>query len=860
MKIPITGTQRLNAVTITTPAFDWRTAAVLLLSLVVGLGAGQAFAGTYTSLPHVFSTADILGDFQGSTYGPAGYVQDETIICSGGDCPTVQDKDNRTLYGIDNEFGFYVTDFAGGVPKIPRDSDHGEGFAANILGEGGAVIGISVANVATDTLRVPSGMGTWCSGLGNTSVKCSAEQYVVMEHVKTCHETIPYIPGDPDRADPTTGAQAILAFDGNPTAVDCADYKLDNALFVVGGVFDEEGNEVWPDGTMIESAQILYEEDELGNYVDGWLFPNESTVLENIAQGSDYSVTGKDDGKPLYRWGDLHKRPNDIRMYARIPLPDIWKEDGPKAANDGLGLRVTSALLYVDHVVTNNPNDQLRPEDMENEGAIGRKPGYVDQSIAGVGLVSDTNCYEADGDFIPITSVYRNDRFPYAPLDPVTWDPVLEEVVGTDPYLWSSDLKGKWSNGFYTTVDREPFEWSYDNNGDGSPDVGSPVPDDTLGTLISGPRWRLTSAKFGQTVPGLEIPLEECSEPPYERYNLKYTVGEEWTTVINLLDWNPKDERSVGPDGDESPLAYTNGWVYADSNDGAVVSEYLDPADPKALEGMEAISVNGAPITEDFDLSVYVKGDKKATELYNAVLVVEYEDYVPPVVVTAVEPVDAPAQALVGDPIPVSFTVNNPNAFEVTANVQICGVGDAVEPVVPYNECSVPIVGAPLLAEDNTDFDWVAPAAADVQNITWTGTVSNISTGDPDDTASASTEVVDVAPVIDVAAVSVSIPPTVPYNTEVTFTVAVTNVGPTATPVGAEICGTNLMNGAAFCVDGSLATLAAGATENVPITWTTPESAWTMWRWSSATATAEGDVDLSNNTLRLPRNTTTYTD
>ena len=74
MKIPITGTQRLNAVTTTTPAFDWRTAAVLLFSLVIGLGSGQAFAG-YHEVTHVFSIDDIVGDFQGSTYGTAGNEQ-----------------------------------------------------------------------------------------------------------------------------------------------------------------------------------------------------------------------------------------------------------------------------------------------------------------------------------------------------------------------------------------------------------------------------------------------------------------------------------------------------------------------------------------------------------------------------------------------------------------------------------------------------------------------------------------------------------------------------------------------------------------------------------------------------------------
>jgi len=31
--------------------------------------------------------------------------------------------------------------------------------------------------------------------------------------------------------------------------------------------------------------------------------------------------------------------------------------------------------------------------------------------------------------------------------------------------------------------------------------------------LVSGPRWRLRANKFGQDIPGLEIPRLECSKP-----------------------------------------------------------------------------------------------------------------------------------------------------------------------------------------------------------------------------------------------------------------------------------------------------------------------------------------------------------
>ena len=41
--------------------------------------------------------------------------------------------------------------------------------------------------------------------------------------------------------------------------------------------------------------------------------------------------------------------------------------------------QVTKAHLVVNHWITNNPNDQLRPEDLENEAATGRKPSYTDR-------------------------------------------------------------------------------------------------------------------------------------------------------------------------------------------------------------------------------------------------------------------------------------------------------------------------------------------------------------------------------------------------------------------------------------------------------------------------------------------------
>ena len=223
----------------------------------------------------------------------------------------------------------------------------------------------------------------------------------------------------------------------------------------------------------------------------------------------------------------------------------------------------------INHWITNNPNDQLRPEDLENEAATGRKPSYRIEGTVGIDEVWKTTipCYEGDGDLIDTEEGANDPTFigvgtylknaPFA-LDPAVAPGILPE---DDPYAFSSDLVGGFTNAYYTTINRDPFEWSYVSTQGaeaGEYDfVGSPVPlsmdeMDGLGLeLVSGPRWRLKPNKFGQDLPGLEIPLIECSAPPFKSDNIKYEVGTPVTTVINLLDW--EDENS--------PLATSKGWV-----------------------------------------------------------------------------------------------------------------------------------------------------------------------------------------------------------------------------------------------------------------------------------------------------------
>jgi hypothetical protein len=280
---------------------------------------------------------------------------------------------------------------------------------------------------------------------------------------------------------------------------------------------------------------------------------------------------------------------------------------------------VTRAELRVNHNITNNPNDQIRPEDMENEGAIGRLPRWASNPAYGTGSrVSTVDCYEGDGDFIPTGIVFENANMAEGGLNAIT---------GTNPYAWSEDLRLGLSNGWYTTVDREPFEWSYDTNGDGSVDESHRAPDPSLADdLLSGPRWRLTPGKYGQDLPGLDVANVYCEPPPYQKAQIKYPVGEPTQTVINLLDWEGVDERSVtDPDSGlpVSPMTFSNGWVdNGVTNEGTVINPDV------VLKNLDltGVTVNGAPVSEDFDLSIYVKGDKKPAQLYSAYLIIEYDD------------------------------------------------------------------------------------------------------------------------------------------------------------------------------------------------------------------------------------------
>jgi len=567
--------------------------------------------GAVAPVQHTFTLDDVQGGF-GDGYTEDDYENNPNILCGPGQvtdpCPNASEEPTSPvqLYGIDGTFGFNVFDFAGAT-GLTHDYDYAEGWVGEITNADGT--GLMIGNAETKLFKSDAKRGTWCAGMGGTSVKCSSENYVVMENVLTCNEMNPWNLADltapyaqADLSDPNTDPVQVF---------NCADAILDNTLYEV------------VDGD-ITATELAADADGLPD-----LPANESTIRNDVAVSDDYAVTRKDDGKPLYRWGNLVKRPTDVRVYKSIPLPDAWKQ--------GAVYPVTKAELKIKHWITNNPNDQIRAEDMENEGARGLKPSINESEDSAV-WTSAYDCYAGDGSLIEAGTVLKNEAYADR-LDPA--DPGYDASF---PYPYSSDLKGGFTNAYYTTTDRDPFEWWYqDDNG---VNYSFPDPNEASaaamiatanvgGTpliLKSGPRWRLKAPKYGQDLPGVEIGVDAqdyatnpgarpgCLQTPITSGQIKYPRGEVVTTVINLLDWNPDEA--------PGPLATTAGWVDASSNANAIVADpnnHLEPY-PDGSEPATGISVNGAPLTEDFDLVVYIKGDKKPTVIYDATLEVEWDD------------------------------------------------------------------------------------------------------------------------------------------------------------------------------------------------------------------------------------------
>ena len=571
---------------------------------VASPGSGPASAQVPAPVPYEsdvlgFSTLDVLGgdtntalgDKVGTSQGRDGDVLSDSISITGSEA--------STLYAIDSSFTTDVLDFFGATPRL-RDGVYEEGYAGDIPDsiehpEGG----LEVSDVATDLFKAGSPLGTWADGLGGTSIKASTEHFTVMEAILTCNQTYPY-----QFWASQEDYQADLDDDG---ILNSSVPELTQAALADEGL----------------SCAVLTDPNSLndldGNALDlASLVPNEDSVIADMGVDPEksYSVTKKDDGKLLFRWGTSVKKPTDIRFQKSIPLPSEWKE----AALDGeKGYRVTKAELILRHNITNNPNDQIRPEDWENEAATGRLPDYTTDDAGN--WISKKDCYEGNGNFIPAGTIFK---YP----------------DGAMPEVPASDLQQGFTPAWYTTIQRDPFEWSYRNLTTGLLEGYRTSQDDANLELLSGPRWRMTANKFGQDLPGLEIPALECTPPPYEKDTKRYETGEPITTTINLLDW-----KSTAPRWDDaaSPLAYSAGWM-ANWNEVEIPGQIVEEEDASRCVATQTsgdcITGNGTTLTDDFDVNFYVKGDVKPAQIYDVQLVLEYDPT--PVVTPELDFGDAP--------------------------------------------------------------------------------------------------------------------------------------------------------------------------------------------------------------------------
>ena len=493
---------------------------------------------------HVFSTNDVTGTYDGATQGTTGSILDFS-----GANGTKETKDGVTLYPIDSEFGFYVTDFEGAEDKV-LDGDYAEGWAGDLV-IAGEQKGLVISDAPTDTFKTPALLGTWLSGLGGNTVKASTEHYSVMQQVLSDQA----FPGDPD---------AVYALDDNLILLS------ENAAWDGQYVADLLNGTAQFDGQFVE-----IEDRNLDGTVDikDLLNPNESTISYDIAYSDDYSVTMKDDGKLLYRWGNAIKRPNDVRVEAELETPDEWDEIDEETGLKKL-FAVTAAELAVHHTITNNPNDQVRPEDFENESAIGTLPTYeiIENYLGDANRTvwaSTDDYYAGDGTLYAAGTILRDSALVDA------YEGSTLELIGAG----SVDLELGFTNAWYTTMNREPFE---------------PVLNEDGTEYVTGPRWRLLTDKYGQDLPSVVIPTDPSAPLPTISSDQKYEVGVETQTVLNLLDWAT----------DISPMNISAGWQ----------------------DNAGEVSVNGLNLTDNFDVALYVKGDIKPASIYSAELLVDYEE------------------------------------------------------------------------------------------------------------------------------------------------------------------------------------------------------------------------------------------
>ncbi len=135
-------------------------------------------------------------------------------------------------------------------------------------------------------------------------------------------------------------------------------------------------------------------------------------------------------------------------------------------------------------------------------------------------------------------------------------------------------------------------------------------------------------------------------------------------------------------------------------------------------------------MSEDFDLTVYIKGDRKPVSLYNAQLILEYEGEPPPTepaeVDMAMDAIDVPRFVSSQDPALRVFTVSaeacNLLSNTDTAAGTITLVGDALDAGVPDVSYVQPFSAVAPGDCALGSWSWTAPDTG--TSVRWTATVS----------------------------------------------------------------------------------------------------------------------------------------
>jgi hypothetical protein len=128
-------------------------------------------------------------------------------------------------------------------------------------------------------------------------------------------------------------------------------------------------------------------------------------------------------------------------------------------------------------------------------------------------------------------------------------------------------------------------------------------------------------------------------------------------------------------------------------------------------------------MSDDFDLAVYVKGDRKSTAVYDAKLVIEYEGEpaTTPVVDVALSSlVSLPSRVRASTTASIVATVTNSGPDTTsTCSVDVSGVSNRGGTYGPFTgSCA----NLPVNQSQSFTFPWTAPPQPG--NVTWTATVT----------------------------------------------------------------------------------------------------------------------------------------